>query len=252
MFIKRAKSRPSLRAKEIDEESPSASSSSPLSKGALNLTEGDDGSDQPLEEGGSVMERKKAKGKEKKGPSKSSRLSFGGDNEPGAEGTPFKPRKSLLSQSFKLSTPQSAPTASSSTPSHSYSSEYLSELKASTPSRAPKAAVEDEDDVDEEDGTGLSRAARNKYASNFVEDMTAGIPDAAAIASAKNKRLAAVESKKHGLGDDYISLGNGQISVYDGEKGPHPESRLMREEDEGEEGDEGKSPISRRWSRRIS
>jgi len=29
--------------------------------------------------------------------------------------------------------------------------------------------------------------------------------------------------------------------VHDGDKGPHPESRLMREEDEGDEGDEGES-----------
>jgi len=75
-----------------------------------------------------------------------------------------------------------------------------------------------------------------------MEDTTAGIPDEAAIASAKLKRQGAVEAEKFGAnGEDYISLGNGQIAVHGGDKGPHPESRLMREEDEGDEGDEGGS-----------
>ena len=62
-----------------------------------------------------------------------------------------------------------------------------------------------------------------------------------AVASAKAKRLAAAEMKKRGLdGEDYIALGDGQVAVWEGDKGPHPEIRLMREEDEGEDGDEGR------------
>jgi GC-rich sequence DNA-binding factor len=82
--------------------------------------------------------------------------------------------------------------------------------------------------------------AREKYAS---VDSTEGIPDTAAIAAAKMKRQARVESSKHDIGgeEDFISLGGGKLIVHDGEdRGPHPESRLMREEDEGDEGDEGK------------
>ena len=187
-----------------------------------------------LDEGGSVMERKKAKGKEKKSSGKGSRLSFGVDAEESSsrEGTPFRVKKSLLSQSFKLPTTDS-PAASTS--GRTYSSEYLSELKASTPSKVPqRVTVENED----EDEAGLSRLARDKYASQYVDDTTAGIPDAAAVAAAKSKRQAAVESTKHDLGEDYIALG-GQVAVYDGEKGPHPESRLMREDDEVGDGDEG-------------
>lgn len=105
--------------------------------------------------------------------------------------------------------------------SPSYSSEYLSELKAATPTRAPRVV----DDEDEE----LSSAAREKYASRLEE--SSAIPDAAAVAAAKNKRKALLEKKRLGMDDeeDYIALGGSE---------PHPESRLMREEDEGEEGDE--------------
>lgn len=142
-------------------------------------------------------------------------------------GESFKQKKSLLSQALRASTPvASSPAASSS--SQSYSREYLSELKAATPSRAPKA---EESTSDTEDVNDLSRAARDKYASVISADSAAGIPDPAAIAAAKNRRKAALDAQRHGvdIGEDYISLG----------KDPHPESRLMREEDEGEDGDEG-------------
>jgi GC-rich sequence DNA-binding factor len=80
-------------------------------------------------------------------------------------------------------------------------------------------------------------------------DSTEGIPDTAAIAAAKMKRQAKVESSRHDIGqeEDFISLGGGKLVVHDGEdRGPHPESRLMREEDEGDDGDEGQSSLQRR------
>ena len=239
MFFKRAKSRPSIRARVSNEEVIG----SPLAKSSITL----DDSVENVAESGSILERKKTQKKEKRkdGLSKTAtRLSFGGD-EDGTELTPFKAKKSLLSQSL---TPRASSTAAEtpSTSSSIYSREYLSELKASTPSRAPQmnTTEDDEDDVgDDTHGAGLSRLARDKYASTLVEDTTAGIPDAVDIASAKNRRQAAVENVKHGggLGGDFIALGGGQLAVYDGTKGPHPESRLMREEDEGDEGDEGQS-----------
>jgi GC-rich sequence DNA-binding factor len=251
MFIKRAKSRPSLRAREVEDE-PSSSTGSPLAKSVVSAdTPESDVSmsmdnDDDFGTGGSVMERKKARNKEKKGLSKGVRLSFGGGEAEEGGATPFKPKKSLLSQSIKLpSTPSSTsdiqPAASSSS---IYSQDYLSQLKASTPSRAPK--VEDQDgEQEDENGTGLSKVAQAKYGSILVEDSTAGIPDAVAVASAKAKRLAAAQMKKRGLdGEDYIALGDGQVAVWEGDKGPHPESRLMREEDEGEDGDEGWSEQS--------
>lgn len=264
MFIKRAKSRPSLRAREVEAEP----SGSPLAKSSFSANDhgseagaslvdsangAGNGSVDDDDTGGSVMERKKAQRKEKRigaGKAQSTRLSFGGEGED--EGTSFKPRKSLLSQSIKLpSTPSAAvstPSSSAAGTTPSYSREYLSELKAATPSRVQRAAVEDADEQNEDvDGTGLSRLARDKYASTFAEDTTAGIPDAAAVASARMKRQAAVESAKHGGSgaEDYISLGEGRLVVHDGTEGPHPESRLMREEDEEGEGDEGAFKRSR-------
>ncbi|KAK8849483.1 hypothetical protein IAR55_004817 [Kwoniella newhampshirensis] len=257
MFIKRAKSRPSIRARDSDFSDPStsASTSSPLAKASFTAEDAATGSGdvsmhvEAEDTSGSILERKKAQKKEKRKDgglaSKSkiaSRLSFGGADEEGESSAPFKPRKSLLSQQIKLpETPTSI--ASTSTPATSssgmYSSEYLTQLKASTPTRAPRRADEDDD---EEDGTGLSKLAKEKYASTFVEDTTAGIPDATAIAAAKMKRSAALEAKKHGslgeMGEDYIALGGGKIAIYDGTDGPHPESRLMREEDEEGDGDE--------------
>ncbi len=234
MFIKRAKSRPSLRARDSDIEP----TGSPLAKSSFTPDEPND----DVGEEGSILERKKSQKKEKRkdGLGKTTRLSFRGDED--GEVTPFKPKKSLLSQSIKLhltsEQPQTAETPSTS--ASIYSREYISELKASTPSRAQRRPTV-EDDEDGDDGSGLSRLARNKYASTLVDDTTAGIPDTLDIAAAKAKRQAAVENVKHGgnLGEDYIALGGGQIAVYDGSEGPHPESRLMREEDEGEVGDEG-------------
>ncbi|ORY34945.1 nineteen complex-related protein 2-domain-containing protein [Naematelia encephala] len=248
MFIKRAKSRPSLRARDADEEP----SGSPLAKSSVTAGDAENGADTSMEvddEGvGSVMERKKAQKKDRRkegGLSKgASRLSFGGEGEEGGNGTPFKATKSKLSQQIQdkiQSTPSSSgPTVTPSSSSSIYSREYLNQLKAATPTRAPRSSEHADDEEEEQDGMGVSRLARDKYASTFAQDTTAGIPDAAAIASAKTKRLAALEAAKHG-GDaqqDYISLGGGQIAVYDGSEGPHPESRLMREEDEDDEGDE--------------
>lgn len=250
MFIKKPKSRPSLRAREVDEAGPS---SSPLAQSSVtagtdpdsSINIEDDDGDVSM---GSILERKKGSKRDKERrtrerPSGGSRLSFGGSGEV-KEGEGSRPaRKSLLSQSFSLNQSTSGPSSpASESASTSYSQDYLSQLKASTPSRAPRVVTldnDDDEDQDQEDGTGLSRMARDKYASI---DTTEGIPDTAAIAAAKMKRQAKVESSKHDIGgeEDFISLGGGKLVVHDGEdRGPHPESRLMREEDEGDDGDEG-------------
>jgi GC-rich sequence DNA-binding factor len=241
-MFKKAKSRPSLRARESEDP---ASASSPLAQSSITAEDPDTSIDVEGEDGdvsmGSIFERKKAGKKDKRRdrPMGSSRLSFGGDK--GGEGEASKPRRSLLSQSVTARLENAAASTSSplaSTPS--YSSDYLSQLKASTPTRGPRpVTVDDDDDIQEVDANGLSKIAREKYAS---VDKTEGIPDTAAIAAAKMKRQARVESAKHDVGpeEDYIALGGGRLVVHDGEdRGPHPESRLMREEDEGDEGDEG-------------
>ncbi|WVQ96196.1 hypothetical protein IAU59_003299 [Kwoniella sp. CBS 9459] len=259
MFIKRAKSRPSIRSRDSDLPEASSSTGSPLAKSSVTGTADDADSSismdvDPDESMGSVMERKKAQKKGRKvglgaSTSKGSRLSFGGDEDEAGGGTPFKPKKSLLSQQIKLpetpisvsSSSLSAAPISSSSASGLYSKEYLTQLKASTPTRAPRTTeIEDDEDAEATGADGLSSIARNKYASTIAEDTTAGIPDATAIAAAKAKRHAALESQKHGgEEEDYISLGGGKIAVYvGGDQGPHPESRLMREEDDLGDGDE--------------
>ncbi|GMK57675.1 hypothetical protein CspeluHIS016_0405090 [Cutaneotrichosporon spelunceum] len=215
MFIKRARPRPSARARTRDTEDEEPAASSPLvQSGAAVAAQGDE------DEAGSVLNRVKAKKKGMKG--KGGRLSFAGEEESGDSPTAFKQKKSLLSQALSASTPIASSSAAATSSSQSYSAQYLSELKAATPTRASAA--------DDGDSGKLSRAAREKYASIIDAETAAGIPDPVAIAAAKNRRKAAVEAKRHGIepGEDFISLG----------KEPHPESRLMREEDEGEDGDE--------------
>ncbi|KAL1412967.1 hypothetical protein Q8F55_000716 [Vanrija albida] len=238
MFVKRARPRPSIRSRVVDDDD--AAPSSPL---AQSVTSSEvDAAPSPSamdvdDEAGSVMERKKAQRKSKL--SKGSRLSFGGDDE--SDGTPFKQKKSLLSQSLKLaSSPlaSSAPTTAPAASSESYSRDYLAELKAATPSRAAKKR----DDEDGNGGDGLSQTARDKYASTIIEDTSAGIPDHLAVAAAKSRRKAALDAQRAGAeGEDFIALG--------GDKGPHPESRLMREEDEGDEGDEDLADYTEQNSR---
>jgi GC-rich sequence DNA-binding factor len=89
MFIKRAKSRPSLRAREADDDDAPSTSGSPLAKSSVTPAGEDDAAgdlSMDIDEdggSGSVMERKKlqAKGKrkDKEVVKKASRLSFGGD-----------------------------------------------------------------------------------------------------------------------------------------------------------------------------
>ncbi|WVN87006.1 uncharacterized protein L203_102182 [Cryptococcus depauperatus CBS 7841] len=255
MFLKRARPRPSLRARESDLPD-SVSTSSPLSKTSPVPTVDHTENPKPSiengldESSGSLLDRKmrqkKDKGKNKPG-TKGASLSFGGEDEKEL----FKPRKSILSQRIKLPSTTGEFTSSSATvPSDGssglYSQEYLLQLKAATPTRAPSNAT-DTIHIDENkdvNGSGFSRIALDKYASSFAQDKTAGIPDVATITAAKLKRQAGLGNNEDKIGgeEDYISLnegiGGGRIAIYDAQQGPHPESRLMREEDEEDEGDE--------------
>lgn len=93
--------------------------------------------------------------------------------------------------------------------------------------------MEVEDPMTEEDLT------RNKFGDEYAHDE---IPDAASIKAAKEKRAKAAASGAAaggGLSEDFISLGGcskkGSRATRDSEsnyQGPHPESRLQREEDD--------------------
>ncbi len=63
------------------------------------------------------------------------------------------------------------------------------------------------------------------------------IPSASSILAAKEKRDRLRKSK---VGEDFISLSLTKRDDFS--QGPHPESRLMREEDELGDADDGKHP----------
>ncbi|SPO40135.1 uncharacterized protein PSFLO_05617 [Pseudozyma flocculosa] len=91
------------------------------------------------------------------------------------------------------------------------------------------AAPRDYDDADDDQSL-----ARTKFSADFAHD---GIPSESVIRAAKEKRarmrkeLLERNGGGFGAGDDFISLG-------DDYQGPHPESRLQREEDEYGDGEE--------------
>ncbi len=158
-------------------------------------------------------------------------------------------QKLAAENSTGLSSPAgpSRQVSSTTASSPSYSTAYLNELKAATPTRLTgrsrlDAEIDGDEDEDMDMDGGLSLAARQKYGDVSMVDTTAGIPDEAHVAAAKAKRRAAVgQGGVQGGEEDFIPLneGKGRMSLYDGDKGPHPESRLQREEDEEGDGDDG-------------
>ncbi|EMD40093.1 hypothetical protein CERSUDRAFT_81377 [Gelatoporia subvermispora B] len=171
-----------------------------------------------------------------------SRLSFGGD-EPEGDEEVFQLKKSNLSRKLALGThpastsvltsnydPTATPSKSNGGPT--YDAAYLSELKAKTPSARPPAPVDDSMSYDADislDADGLQHSALTSIGD--ISDLDAGtsIPSGSSILAAKQKRerlrTAAVSGE-----EDFISLSVSKRSEFS--QGPHPESRLMREEDE--------------------
>lgn len=80
-------------------------------------------------------------------------------------------------------------------------------------------------------------SSQNIHRLNFIyEDIAPEIPSESSILAAKQKRERMRETKPSEE-DGFISL---SVTRRDAEyKGPHPESRLVREEDELGEGDDG-------------
>ncbi|KAF9496528.1 GCFC-domain-containing protein [Pleurotus eryngii] len=161
-----------------------------------------------------------------------SRLSFGAADEgKEGDGEVFQVKKSSLSQKLILGRNSAPSSTLAQTSSLSrgpvYDSAYLSELKASTPSTRPRLADDDGDASMDVDETSIS----NVQTVDIFESETT-IPAEATIKNAKEKRE---RLRGAGVGDDFISLSVTR-SVED--QGPHPESRLVREEDELGEGDD--------------
>lgn len=170
-------------------------------------------------------------------------LSFGAEEE-GSEDV-FKIKKSTLSQKLTLrqhpaspGTPPSNLDQASISPHTDrgpvYDEAYLNELKASTPSSRPRLP-EGNDGTPIHSVLGDSAMQILDTIGNDTE--VAAIPSQSAVLAAKEKRermRAAGPSSSHA--DEYISLSlTTRVDEY---QGPHPESRLMREDDDLGEGDD--------------
>ncbi|CAA7262911.1 unnamed protein product [Cyclocybe aegerita] len=206
----------------------------PREKETVPSVSADDGSE-TLEDSPSTLATKLKKKIQKAKPK--SRLSFGGDEEEG-DGEVFKVKKSSLSKKMSLgihpaTVPSSLDQATISTnDSPKYDAAYLEELKASTPSARPPPMNVDPYDADMSvDLVDVSMQS----AEMDTEETMSFIPSESSIKVAKEKRGRLRKMRDSGE-VEYISLSLTRIE--DMPQGPHPESRLVREEDELGEGDD--------------
>ena len=106
-----------------------------------------------------------------------------------------------------------------------YDAAYLSQLKASTPSARPPQPA---DSYDADVSMDVDSPAQLSALSAIADDQAdTAIPSASSILAAKQKRERLRSNKGS---DDYISLSLSKRDDFS--QGPHPESRLMREDDE--------------------
>jgi GC-rich sequence DNA-binding factor len=160
----------------------------------------------------------------------------------------FVPKKSALSRAISSHAPSASSPLAAGSPSSSYSSAYLSELKASTPSRPSTLSYQDA--VSE----GLSRETMIKYGikpeadgtsmAGLAHDSAPAIPTEAAILAAKAKRShlrSHPDELEASSADDFIALDgrSGAVSIRDeGSLSDLAGSRLVREEDETGDGED--------------
>ncbi|KAL1950433.1 hypothetical protein VTO73DRAFT_5557 [Trametes versicolor] len=163
-----------------------------------------------------------------------STLSFGGEEEE-SSGEVFKLKKSNLSRNLALrnESPGVAaapfePTITPRSTGPTYNAAYLNELKASTPNARPSLPQEDIVSYDADISMDVDPAGQLSGLTDEVES-EAAIPSASSIQAAKQKRERLRAGKASGS-EDYISLSLTKRDDYS--KGPHPDSRLVREEDE--------------------
>lgn len=164
-----------------------------------------------------------------------SHLSFGEEEEDG-DGEVFKVKKSNLSRNLALGTHPASipPTLDQATISRPiYDAAYLKELKASTPTaRPPTPSNLDPYDADMSVDFG---DVSMQSVDEEIEESAAFIPSESSIKVAKEKRERLRKIQVTGE-EDFISLS--VTKRADESQGPHPESRLVREEDELGEGDD--------------
>ncbi|EDR13826.1 uncharacterized protein LACBIDRAFT_309262 [Laccaria bicolor S238N-H82] len=163
-----------------------------------------------------------------------SRLSFGGaDDEEGGEEV-FQVKKSNLSKKLALGThPATVALNSSISTSRgpTYDQTYLNQLKASTPTSRPRLA----DDAYDADTSMNIDVSLNDMDVDIDDSASFNLPSESSIKVAKEKRERLRKTQAAGE-EDFISLSLTRRA--DEPPGPHPESRLVREEDELGEGED--------------
>ncbi|EJU03050.1 hypothetical protein DACRYDRAFT_115322 [Dacryopinax primogenitus] len=189
------------------------------------------------------------------------RLSFGG-NDTSSEGPAFNVKKSNLSRRISLRDHPSlvADTGASTSAAEerpSYSAEDLASLKASTPSTALRQKARQSVVVDDDADGGASGSGMDDFAyeqlmgsvdnmeidTGTLADENITLGTQTRIAFAREKRAEARKMPKHeGLSldnsKDFISLDINGPGEERAQSGPHPGSRLVREDDELGEGDD--------------
>ncbi|KAG6827182.1 hypothetical protein H0H92_012892 [Tricholoma furcatifolium] len=180
-----------------------------------------------------------AKLKNKVKRAKKSRLSFGGDDEEESGGDVFQVKKSNLSRQLTLGTHPASlalnlDKANISNTGPTYDDAYLKELKASTPSARPPPASDSYDadiSMDVDEVANMQAALENNDA--LLDE--AIIPTESSVKDAKERRERLRKTGASGE-EEFISLS--VVRRANEPQGPHPTSRLVREEDELGEGDD--------------
>ncbi|VDB84202.1 unnamed protein product [Peniophora sp. CBMAI 1063] len=247
IVFKRTKSKATTRARTIEDPPPTA-------------TPQDAADVEPEPSPAALAAKVKNKAKQRNKPKKN--LSFGADEEEG-DGEAFKIKKSALSKKLSLGQhpattqpPSNLNQASISDSRPVYDAKYLSELRASTSSRPRPVQDEDVtmsidplDGLTEEDASmiPLGKMARSLSSPAYDVDSELSlllaepadetlIPTETSIKDAKEKRERLRKTGAQPGGEDFISL---SVTKRAEEwQGPHPESRLMREDDDLGEGDD--------------
>ncbi|TFK73624.1 hypothetical protein BDN72DRAFT_893804 [Pluteus cervinus] len=170
----------------------------------------------------------KLKNKSKKSKIKS-KLTFGGEEEEDSSDVPQVKKLKSLSLGASLNLDQATISASSGP---RYDQAYLNELKASTLSVRP--TLPDDADmmvmsIDSNDSPMIIDTVQE------TEDASTYIPSESSIKSAREKRRR-IQTTGVTIEEEYISLS--VVRKSDQPQGPHPDSRLVREEDELGEGDD--------------
>ncbi|CDZ96197.1 Transcriptional regulators binding to the GC-rich sequences [Phaffia rhodozyma] len=246
--LKKTSLRPTSSSSIRDTISTPENDVSPLSRSTESIANASVSSDRPNGKDGqeeddgdfspsAAIAAAKARTKKEKKKRPVERLSFGGEEDESSS-TTFVPKKSALSRALQLPRPPissdltlSQQTPASAIPS-SYSSSYLSELKASTPTRPgplPPSAGD-------RDGGEYDAITRAKYNITADEGGVPIIPTQSAIDAAKNRR-----SKLRSTGGDNQDQ-DGFISIREGgrkgalvirdEEVDLGRTGLMREDDE--------------------